>query len=146
MERALGLLTAARAATRRARPAAPRPTGLSGPRLQQGGRRRRGGSGRAAATTSSDCSGTPGISVSFGVSPDLGLSARAGPRLTAAKRSRSLSPLPRPLPLAGPGLAPPPHFRSSARLRIGPAQTRRVPPYAQLPGKPCSFRKTNGKN
>lgn len=123
--------------------------GLLGPRLgleacqgrvlRRRGRRRPRCTGRtAAAAANGDCSGTPSPSVSSGVSRGLGLWARAGPGL-AAKRSPHLSQHPRPLPLPGPGLAPPPNFRSSARLRTGSAQTPGASPSAQLPGNPRSL-------
>lgn len=120
--------------------------GLLGPRLglqacqgrvlRRRGRRRPQGGGRAAAN--GDCSGTSSPSVSPGVSRGLGLWAQAGPSLTA-KRSPRLSQQPRPLPLPGPGSAPPPNFRSSARLRTGSTQTRAASPSAQVPGKPRSL-------
>lgn len=94
--------------------------------------------GKAAA--SGDCSGTS-PSVSFGLSPGLGLSAPGGPRLYA-KRCPCLTQQPGPLPLPALCLAPPPRFRSSARLRTSLAQTRGAS-IAQIPGKLWSLRRWN---
>ena len=145
MERALGLLTAAPAATRRARRAAPRPLGLSGPRLQ---RRVRKPPPRQRQESSSQrrLLWNPR---SFRFSrrfPGAGTCSSGWPGLTAATRCGCRSPPPRSLPLAGPGLAPPPHFRSSARLRTGGAQTRGARPCAQLPGERWRSGRWVGRN